>query len=116
MSKQNLKSKQGQRGEGIRLSASELTDNERRLVAVLAKPGRPTLTIPELATACKWKRSLGKARGNSRVRNTLRRLVRARWVEHPDGIGDGRYRLTSSAKAKLKRAEPTREVAAAALN
>lgn len=105
MSKQELKSNQGQRGTGLKLHYSELTANELKIVGVLAQPGRPTLTIKELVVACKWN-TLGKARANSRVRNTLRRLVRSTWVEHPEGIGDGRYRLSSSAAARLRRLKP----------
>ena len=106
MSKQTeLKSKQGQRAGEIQLHHSELTKHEQRLVDVLAKPGRPTLTIKELVIECKWT-NLGKSRGNSRVRNTVRRLVKAKWIEHPEGIGDGLYRLTSAAKSRLKRLSP----------
>jgi hypothetical protein len=107
MSKNELKSEQGQRGKELKLHYSELTVNETKIVAVLAKSGRPTLTIKELVTACKWNKvEGGKARGNSRARNTLRRLVRASWVEHPEDVGDGLYRLTSSAAGRLRRLKP----------
>jgi hypothetical protein len=112
MSKKELKSKQGQRGEGLKLHYSELTANELKIIGVLAKPGRPTLTIKELVVACKWK-GLGKARANSRVRNTLRRLVRSTWVEHPEDIGDGLYRLSSSAAGRLRRLKPAKKEARA---
>ena len=107
MSEKELKSEQGQRGKELKLHYSELTANEHKIVAVLAKPGRPTLTIKELVVACKWNKiEGGKARGNSRVRNTIRRLVRSQWVEHPEDIGDGLYSLTSLANARLRRLKP----------
>jgi hypothetical protein len=112
MSKKELKSKQGQRGLGLKLHYSELTSNELKIIGVLAKPGRPTLTIKELVVACKWNR-LGKVQANSRVRNTLRRLVRSIWVEHPEDIGDGLYRLSSSAASRLRRLKPTKKEAQA---
>jgi len=111
MSKQTeLKSKQGQRGGELKLHYSELSDNELKIVKALAKPGRPILTIKELIVECKWK-GLGKAKANSRVRNTVRRLVKAKWIEHPEEIGDGQYRLTSAAKDRLRRlAKPRKAV------
>ena len=108
MSKQTEKQKQGQRAGELKLHHSELTANEKKLVGVLAQPGRPVLTIKELMHACKWDKRLGKARGNSRVRNTLRRLVRAKWVGHPETVGDGRYRLTKEAASRLRRLKPAK--------
>lgn len=117
-----LKSKQGQRGPTIKLHFSDLTDNEKKLIAVLAQPGRPVMTIKELVVSCGWKslrqgdtdneNHKGKARGNSRVRNTLRRLIRAEWIGHPDGVGDGEFRLTSSAAARLRRLKPAKRLKA----
>lgn len=107
MSKKELKSKQGQRGEELKLHYSELSTNEKKIIGVLAKPGRPTLTIKELVVACKWNKvEGGKARGNSRARNTLRRLVRSSWVGHPEDVGDGLYRLTSGGANRLRRLKP----------
>ena len=71
------------------------------------EPGRPTLTIKELVTACKWNKvEGGKARGNSRARNTLRRLVRSSWVGHPEDVGDGLYRLTTGGANRIRRLKP----------
>ena len=107
MSTKELKSEQGQRGKELKLHYSELTVNECKIVAVLAKSGRPTLTIKELVTACRWSKiEGGKARGNSRARNTVRRLVKSSWIEHPECIGDGLYRLTASAAGRLRRLKP----------
>lgn len=108
MSKQTEKSQQGQRAGALKLHHSELTSNEQKLVGVLAQPGRPVLTIKELVVACKWDKRLGKAKANSRVRNTLRRLVRANWVGHPESVGDGRYRLTREAASRLRRLRPAK--------
>ena len=108
------KSSQGQCGEELKLQFEELTKNEQKVVLALADKGRPVLTIKELVEACGWK-SLkasgtneefkGKARGNSRVRNSLRRLVRATWVENAEGRGSGKYRLTPQAVSRLRRAD-----------
>lgn len=80
------------------------------------------MTIKELVVACGWK-SLrqgdtdnedhkGKARGSSRVRNTVRRLVKASWIEHPESIGDGKFRLTSLAASRLRRLKPAKRLRA----
>jgi hypothetical protein len=114
MTKKNeaTKSQQGQEGPELQLHFSELRESEQRVVTALAQPGRPVLTIKELVEACGWK-SLhaseanaefkGKARGNSRVRNSLRRLVRSQWVENAEAKGKGTYRLTVKASARLRR-------------
>jgi len=118
--KTESKPSQGQQGPELKLHFSELTENEEKLVKALAQPGRPIMTIKELVIACRW-RSLkqgdtenedhvGKARGNSRVRNTLRRLVRSHWVEHAEEIGDASYRLSSQANARLRRLKPAKRV------
>lgn len=108
------KSSQGQGAKEISLSYDELTKNEQKVVLALAQEGRPVLTIKELVEACGWK-SLkasganeefkGKARGNSRVRNSLRRLVQGTWVENYPARGSGKYRLTAKAAKRLKRAD-----------
>jgi len=107
------KSSQGQTGPELKLHFSELTDNEKKLVAALNQTGRPILTIKELVKACGWHRLrasnanedfTGKVRGNSRVRNTLRRLVRSNWVENAEGRGRGTYRLSKKGSDRLRRA------------
>lgn len=114
MSKKNEtpKSLQGQEGPELQLHFEELREPEQRVVTALAQPGRPVLTIKELVEACGWT-SLhasdanaefkGKARGNSRVRNSLRRLVRSKWVENAEAKGKGTYRLTTQAASRLRR-------------
>lgn len=106
-------SSQGQTGPELKLHFSELTDNEKKLVGVLNQAGRPILSIKELVKKCGWS-SLGpsgstpdtftgKVRGNSRVRNTLRRLVRSNWVENAEERGKGTYRLTKKGADRLRR-------------
>jgi len=122
------KSKQGQRGKRYDLPFEDLTPSEKKVVLAFAGSPEPILTIKELVEACGWK-SLrasegnedfkGKARGNSRVRNSLRRLVRGKWVRHARTIGDGRYRLTDTAVAslsKVKKSKRARTKTAAADN
>lgn len=99
-----FKSSQGQRAGALRLSFDDMTKNEQMVVVALAREGRPVLTIREIMVECNWHHMPGgKAQGNSRVRNTLRRLVRANWVTHPDEVGDGKYRLSTQALARLRR-------------
>lgn len=95
MSTQTLKSNQGQQGSPLKLAFEELSENEQQLVTFLGVEGRPTFTIKGLMEGLGWHLGrTGKARGNSKVRNTLRRLVRANWVGHKSEIGDGEYRIT----------------------
>ena len=113
-----LKSKQGQRGKKYDLPFEDLTKNEKKVVLALAESPEPILTIKELVEACGWK-SLrasnsndefkGHARGNSRVRNSLRRLVKGRWVQHARSYGDGRYRLTDRAVAELRKVKRSKK-------
>lgn len=101
----------GQCGAPIELGYEDLTERERKVVdALRADSGRPVKSINELIDACNWA-SLssksatltGRALGNSRVRNQLRRLVRSSWVENAEGRGKGKYRLTQAAVKRLKR-------------
>lgn len=95
MSTQTLKSNQGQQGSPLKLAFDELSENEQQLVTFLGAEGRPVYTIKEMMEGLGWHLGrMGRARGNSKVRNTLRRLVRSNWVGHKDDIGDGEYRIT----------------------
>lgn len=99
-----FKSNQGQRAGALQLHFDELTKNEQLLVSSLAIEGRPVRTINEIMEELNWNHIQGgRARGCSRVRNTLRRLVRARWVTHATEVGDGKYRLTKQAIDRLRR-------------
>jgi hypothetical protein len=104
MSTQTLKSNQAQASGDLRLSFEELTENEQQLVSFLGEEGRPVYTIKEMMEGLGWHlgRS-GRARGNSKVRNTLRRLVRSHWVGHQEEIGDGKYRITLQGLNRLKK-------------
>lgn len=103
------KSTQGQRAGALQLHFEELTKNEQLLVTYCAQEGRPTFTIKEMAEGLGWTRMRGsetmsgKARGISRVRNTLRRLVRAQWLVHATEVGDGKYRLSKNGLDRLRR-------------
>lgn len=117
MSKKDTTTKhaQGQTAPELKLQYEELTKNEQKVVQALAQPGRPVLTIKELVEACGWKslrasdantEFTGKVRGNSRVRNSLRRLVRAKWVENAEERGKGTYRLSKRGGDRLRRLKP----------
>jgi len=99
-----FKSSQGQRAGALQLRFDELTKNEQFLVTFLAKEGRPVHTIVEIMEGLNWhKIKGGRARGSSRVRNTLRRLVRAQWLNHASEVGDGQYRLSKNGLDRLRR-------------
>jgi len=104
MSTQTLKSNQGQQASPLRLTFEELSENEQQLVTFLGVEGRPVFTIKEIMEGLGWHLGrMGKARGNSKVRNTLRRLVRSNWATHSEDIGDGKYRITLAGLNKLKK-------------
>jgi hypothetical protein len=113
-SKEQPTSKQGQRGKKYDLPIGDLTSNEKKVVNALSSSAEPILTISELVESLGWNRLRasgqneefkGHARGNSRVRNTLRRLVKGRWVCHASRYGDGRYKLTERATTALRKAK-----------
>ena len=97
------KSTQGQRARTIRLSFDELTRNEQMVVASMAEHGRPTRSIRDIAKTLNWHKGRGNnhAKGQSRVRNTLRRLVQSGWLVHESEVGDGLYRLPVAAYQRL---------------
>jgi len=105
----------GQSGPPLDLVKAKLNDKEEKVVAVLLEDANP-VPINALATNCFSDKSAGQA--NSWVRNSLRRLVRAKWAEK---VGKGTYRLTSTGKARAegaaapesKPSEPAEETAAA---
>jgi predicted DNA-binding transcriptional regulator len=102
--KKEFKSTQGQQARVLQLHYEELTKNERDVVRYLATEGRPVRTIKEIMEGLNWNHVKGgRARGNSRVRNSLRRLVQSGWVGHETAVGDGRYRLTRNAADRLRR-------------
>lgn len=92
-----------QRGEAIELTLDMLNPNERIVLDTLNSAGGETpgpMKIAEIMLANQWQIP-DKAKGNSRVRNSLRKLVRGRWVEHTKMFGDGRYRITEVGQGKL---------------
>lgn len=99
-----LKSTQSQRAGALQLRFEQLTKNEQLLVSFCAREGRPVFSITELMEGLNWhKMKGGRARGCSRVRNTLRRLVRSQWLVHETEIGDGKYRLSKNGLDRLRR-------------
>jgi hypothetical protein len=97
-------SPQGQRAGALQLTFHELTKNEQLLVTFMSKDGRPVHTIVEIMEGLGWNKIRGgRARGSSRVRNTLRRLVRSQWLTHATEIGDGKYRLSKNGLDRLRR-------------
>jgi hypothetical protein len=99
------KTSQGQGAGAIEISLDKLNDNERAVLGALAEG--EGMKIREIVYRLGWNlcacggcKSDGGAtpcynKGNSRVRNSLRRLVRGGFVLHGKNIGDGRYRAAS---------------------
>ena len=90
----------GQSGKPLDLDRTDLNSKEALVVEALAGDVNPA-PINALAATCFP--DAGE-RGNSWVRNSLRRLVRARWVEK---VGSGTYRLTDEGRAKNEAAQTT---------
>ena len=82
--------RQGQCAPALEMKFNDFNPNEQAVLYALSRTGG--MTIIEIVVANGWQAD--KAKGNSRVRNSLRKPVRAGWVEHLTQIGDGRYRLT----------------------
>ena len=82
----------GQSGPPLELVKGKLNKKEDRVVSVLLEDANP-VPINALATNCFSDQTSSMA--NSWVRNSLRRLVRAKWVEK---VGKGTYRLTEKGR------------------
>jgi hypothetical protein len=113
--KETKKPTSGQSSKEKLFGYSELDPKKEQpiLRALLPAKGqsRPVLSISEIQEACGWKslgpskanpEFTGKARGNSRVRNALRKLVPSYWVENYPHKGSGKYRLTKEAVDELR--------------
>ena len=89
----------GQSGPPLELSYSKLNEKEARLVSVLGAEVNP-LPLNALAATC-WPdkasstKDAERNQANSWVRNSLRRLVRGKWVEK---VGKGTYRLSDTGR------------------
>jgi len=86
----------GQSGPPLELIRDKLNEKESRVVSVLAGDANP-VPINALATNCFADQPASKA--NSWVRNSLRRLARAKWVEK---VGKGTYRLSENGRAQYE--------------
>ena len=96
---------QGQAGPKLNLGWDRLSTNEKRVLKVmLPAPGehRKPMSIADIVTETGWAKREGKAKANSWVRNQMRRLVRAGYVEHPEMISDGKYVLTDYGKRQCR--------------
>jgi len=83
---------QGQRAVALEMEFGDFNPNEQAVLCALSRG--PAMTIKEIMVANGWQ-SLENGKGNSRVRNSVRKPVRAGWVEHVTQVGDGRYYLTA---------------------
>lgn len=104
----------GQSAEAKGMEFGQFNTSEQRIMAVLDPNGsgtRTILTLNELVAATGWQKKFGAKRGNSKVRNALRRLVREGFVEHPVDLKDGQYRMSQrgrNAANKAKSAAPVK--------
>jgi hypothetical protein len=85
----------GQSGPAVDLLRDRLNDKEIRVVTVLSGDLNP-VPINALATNCFADQPVTQA--NSWVRNSLRRLVRGKWV---DKVGKGTYRLSDVGRGRF---------------
>jgi hypothetical protein len=76
----------------LALQVDDLNQNELAVLHYLTcdGEGRRAYGISDIMEGLGWHEP-SRLKGNSRVRNSLRRLVRARWVEHVKTVGDGTY-------------------------
>jgi hypothetical protein len=94
----------GQSGPPLELVKSKLNGKEEKVVAFLLEDANP-VPINALATQCfgDWPEVLETPKpastANSWVRNSLRRLARAKWVEK---VGRGTYRLTEQGRTRAE--------------
>lgn len=90
----SLAQSRGQSGVTLCLGLGDLNKSELAVLVFLTGDGtiRHSYRIAEIMEGLGWHKS-SRLRGNSRVRNSLRRLVRARWVEHAKISGDGTYQV-----------------------
>lgn len=96
----SLKVPSGQSGPRIEIEVGDLNRKERRVLFLLLgddDASRETYTLGEMADAL-WAKSKGPAVANSWVRNSLRRLVRAGYVEK---VAPGCYRVSASGRSKI---------------
>jgi len=83
----------GQSRAPIELPFERLNPNEKAVLECL-RDNKRRMKIREIMEANGWDKPC-KEKGNSRVRNSLRRLVPAGFVSHDKHIGDGTYLATS---------------------
>jgi hypothetical protein len=90
----------GQKGGKLDLELSDLNAKERKLLGVFNPNGaRGEYMIEHLAMVF-GREAKNRMQAQSWVRNSLRRLVRGKLVEH---VGDGTYRMTLMARAMVKK-------------
>lgn len=79
----------GQQGKPLDLEFDQLNLDEQAVLTTL-RHGGDKMKIRAIVEANGWDQ-IDKAKGNSKVRNALRRLVRSGLVMHNTAIGDGTY-------------------------
>lgn len=89
----------GQSGPPLVLVADKVNPKEKAVASVLLRSGK-VLSLAEIAEAAFPK----ERKGGSWTRNSLRRLVRGRWVAK---AGPGRYRISPSGRRRLGAAAST---------
>lgn len=101
--KKNGRVSQAQTSTKMKKVFDDLNEAEQQIIALMSQKGRPVKKINDIGTELGWYERLGKKKGCSRVRNTLRRLVRTEWLGHVEAVGDGNYRLTKQGNDRLRR-------------
>lgn len=92
--------RRGQSGEPIELTFDMLNDNELAVMKTLGGAPEP-MKIAEIMLANQWQIP-DKAKGNSRVRNSLRKLMRGSWIQRTDAG----FQTTDLGRGELGLSEP----------
>lgn len=92
----------GQSGPALDLGFEDLNPNEKAVVTCLTVADRP-MKITEIMAHLGWDKP-NKSKGNSRVRNSLRRLARAGMIFRPKS---GTYAVTGVAPAIVEEISPS---------
>lgn len=89
----------GQQGKTLSLTFDQLNDDEQAVLTCLIRSG-VKMKISQIVQDNGWDKP-DKVKGNSMVRNAMRRLIRSSKVLHNKRIGDGTYIASEADLASL---------------
>ena len=101
MDKAEIVKGSGQSGKALELTIDQLNPGEKAVLSCLQTAGTK-LKIRQIVEINGWDNP-SITKGNSRVRNALRRLVRSGMVIHSKQIGDGTYQASGTVANPMAR-------------